>query len=528
MTIQAELEEDRHVTLARRRIGTVLQDKWRLDSVLGVGGMAAVYEATHRNGKRVAVKMLHAEFSNDEDVRGRFLQEGYAANAIQHDGAVSVLDDDLAPDGSAFIVMELLEGETVDRRWETSGQQLPVPEVLSIADQLLDVLVAAHERSVVHRDIKPENLFVTRSGVLKVLDFGIAKLFQPSESKAKATQAGMIMGTPAFMAPEQAMARWNEVDGRTDLWAVGATMFTLLSGMYVHEAPTLQEQVIRAATAPARSLAEAAPGIPPQVVSIVDRALEFDRSKRWPDARSMQLAVRAELGLAPRVEVRATPAAPPAGALLGTQRSPSGSGSGPSSGIATHPSAETIFDTTRRSTSPSIAALAAERETRLTEAANLRTLIADSQQSYAVAKKRTADMQADVEAARAEQKSLEHWVNRQVGTRTAAVESARSDVRQQLVTIARRAIANRTAFGSDFDTTRASVEKLERVAAAATRDVVVHEAALEAFEPRALRMGVVLMGVAAILALALLIAPIAWRAMRVIEPTLPTTSAPAR
>jgi serine/threonine-protein kinase len=520
MTIQAELEEDRHVTLARRRIGTVLQDKWRLDSILGVGGMAAVYEATHRNGKRVAVKMLHAEFSNNEDVRGRFLQEGYAANAIQHDGAVSVMDDDLAPDGSAFIVMELLEGETVDRRWETSGQQLPVPEVLSIADQLLDVLVAAHERSVVHRDIKPENLFVTRAGVLKVLDFGIAKLFQSGEAKARATQAGMIMGTPAFMAPEQAMARWNEVDGRTDLWAVGATMFTLLSGTYVHEAPTAQEQVIRAATAPARSLAVAAPSMPPRVVSIVDRALEFDRAKRWPDARSMQLAVRAELGLAPRPEVKATPAAPPAGAVLGTQRSPSGS--------TTHPSAETLFDTTRRAAPPSIAILATEREARLTDAANLRSQIADSQQGYAVAKKRVADMQADVEAARAEQKSLEHWVNRQVGTRTAAVESARSDVRRQMVAIARRAIANRSAFGSDFDVTRANVEKLERVAAAAARDVVVHDAALEAFDARALRMGVILMGVAAVLALALVIAPIAWRAMRVIEPTLPTSSAPVR
>ncbi len=224
--------------------------------MLGIGGMAAVYAATHRNGKRVAVKMLHPEFSHDEDVRTRFLQEGYAANTIQHDGAVSVLDDDLAPDGSAFIVMEMLEGETVEQRWERSGQRLPLGEVLGIADQLLDVLVAAHAKSVVHRDIKPENLFVTKTGAVKVLDFGIAKVFERQQSRQSATRAGMVMGTPAFMAPEQALAHWDEVDGRTDLWAVGATMFMLLSGQHVHEAQSSQEQLILSATAPARSLAD--------------------------------------------------------------------------------------------------------------------------------------------------------------------------------------------------------------------------------------------------------------------------------
>src|SRR5215469_9584053 len=171
-------DEDPQVTRARSRIGMVLQDKWRLDSLLGVGGMAAVYAATHRNGKRVAVKMLHPELSHDEEVKRRFLQEGYAANTIQHEGAVSVLDDDVAGDGSAFIVMELLEGETVEARWERSGRHLPVREVLAIVDQALEVLAAAHAKSVVHRDVKPENLFVTRAGVLKVLDFGIARVLE--------------------------------------------------------------------------------------------------------------------------------------------------------------------------------------------------------------------------------------------------------------------------------------------------------------------------------------------------------------
>src|SRR5580692_2289878 len=179
----ATLQDDPQVVRARGRIGVLLQDKWKLDSLLGIGGMAAVYAATHRNGKRVAVKMLHPEFSHDEEIRTRFLQEGYAANTIQHDGAVSVLDDDLAPDGSAFIVMELLEGETVEQRWERSGQRLPIGDALVIIEQLLDVLVAAHARNVVHRDIKPENLFVTKAGAVKVLDFGIAKVFEQRKAR---------------------------------------------------------------------------------------------------------------------------------------------------------------------------------------------------------------------------------------------------------------------------------------------------------------------------------------------------------
>jgi serine/threonine protein kinase len=521
MTIQAELEADAdpQVAAARRRIGLVLQDKWRIDSLLGVGGMAAVYGATHRNGKRVAVKMLHAEFSHEDEVRGRFLQEGYAANAIQHEGAVSVLDDDVAPDGSAFIVMELLDGETVERRWESAGRHLSISEVLTIADQLLDVLVAAHERSVVHRDIKPENLFITRSGALKVLDFGIAKLFQRApDSKTKGTQAGMVMGTPAFMAPEQALARWDEVDGRTDLWAVGATMFTLLTGLHVHEAPSPQEQVIRSATAPARQLATVAQGVPARVAEIVDRALEFERAKRWPDARTMQVAVRAELGSSPGGTVTVSTLARPSATIV---RSSLASSSG------LQPSAETLFDT--RASAPSITSLAAERESRLTEAAKLKSVIASAQTSYAAAKKRAAEVAEEVEAARAEQTSLEHWVSRQVGTRTAAVESARASVRKQMVALGRRAMDDRTTFGGDFDVARANVTKLDRVASAAARDVVVHEAALEAYDVPALRKGVVLMGIGAVLALALLAAPIVWRATRVIEPPIPTmtTTTPA-
>src|SRR5215813_6666059 len=110
---------------AQGRVGTVLKEKWRLDSLLGVGGMAAVYAATHRNGKRVALKMLHTELSTNTEVRQRFVDEGYAANRVGHTGAVSVIDDDVAEDGSAFLVMDLLEGETVETRLHRRGKLWP-------------------------------------------------------------------------------------------------------------------------------------------------------------------------------------------------------------------------------------------------------------------------------------------------------------------------------------------------------------------------------------------------------------------
>ena len=274
---------------ARGRVGVVLKDKWRLDALLGIGGMAAVYSATHRNQKRVAIKMLLPELANDRAVRERFVREGYAANTIEHPGALSVLDDDVSDDGQPFLVMELLEGETVEARAARTGGRMELPEVLAIAARVLDVLAAAHDKGVIHRDIKPENLFVLRNGALKVLDFGIARVLEGA--RGNQTSAGTVMGTPAFMAPEQALARWDQVDGRTDLWAVGATMFTLISGLHVHEGATGNEQFIKSATQPARSLATCVKGLPRSVVALVDRALKFDQSARWPDARAMQEAV---------------------------------------------------------------------------------------------------------------------------------------------------------------------------------------------------------------------------------------------
>src|SRR5260221_727004 len=280
------------VERAKQRIGHTLKDKWKLDDLIGVGGMAAVYSATHRNGMRVAVKMLHTELSvASGEIKTRFLREGYVANKVEHPGAVQVLDDETDEEGSVFLVMELLDGETLAHRFERKARSLVIEEVLLVSDQVLDVLAAAHEKQIVHRDIKPDNIFLTRTGGVKLLDFGIARLRELS-TESSATRSGSTMGTPAYMAPEQARARWDEVDSRTDLWAVGATMFKLLTGRVVHVADTVNEQLLAAMTQPAPPIGRLAPTVPIPVVEVVDKALAFDKEDGWVDARAMQRAIR--------------------------------------------------------------------------------------------------------------------------------------------------------------------------------------------------------------------------------------------
>jgi serine/threonine-protein kinase len=234
--------------------------------------------------------MLHAELSHSQDIRDRFLREGHAANAVKHPGAVVVLDDDVAEDGSAFLVMELLHGESVEDLWERRGQRLPLELVADIGIQLLDVLSAAHAHGVIHRDIKPANVFLTDQGQLKVLDFGIARLRDLAAGKA--TQTGFMLGTPAFMAPEQAMAKSSEIDARTDIWAVAATMFALASGRLVHEAENAQQIMIRAAMNPAPLLSSVLPDAPASLCAVVDRALSYDRAQRWETAAAMRDALQ--------------------------------------------------------------------------------------------------------------------------------------------------------------------------------------------------------------------------------------------
>lgn len=272
---------------ARARLGTMLRGKWRLDEILGAGGMATVYSSTHRNGRRAAIKVLHPELARNADMVERFVDEGYYANRVGHRGAVRVLDDDIDDDGTVFLVMELLRGETLEDRRERHGGRLPCHDVLCIMERAIDVLVAAHAKGIIHCDLKPANLFVTEAGKVKVLDFGMAGLLE-----AVPGLRGIPAGTPPFMPPEQAYGRWDEVDARSDVWALGATMFTLLTGQYLHEAPTYHQALWAAGTQRAPSLG--AVGIPfaPPLIALVDRALEPEPHLRWQDAASLQTAVR--------------------------------------------------------------------------------------------------------------------------------------------------------------------------------------------------------------------------------------------
>ena len=273
---------------ALARIGTLLGGKYLLEQLLGEGGTASVYRAVHRNGHRVAVKILHRHLAAD-GVRVAISSRGIAANRIAHPGVVRVADDAVADDGTAFLVMELLTGEPLDDHVARRGGVLSPAEVVRLSLQLLEVLAAAHAVRVVHRDIKPANLFVTTDGALRVLDFGIARVHEPDAISQ--TRTGAVMGTPAFMAPEQALGQTRDVDAQTDVWAVGATMVKLLTGRYVHEAPTAEAMCVYAGSRPAPSMATVAPGIDAALAAIVDRALAFDKAARWPSAASMREAL---------------------------------------------------------------------------------------------------------------------------------------------------------------------------------------------------------------------------------------------
>ncbi len=282
---------DDDLALAQVRVGRTLNGQWRLDSVLGVGGMAAVYRAVQPDGSAVAVKMLHPEISADAELRERFLREGYAANRIPHDGVLKVLGDAVdQADGAAFLVMELLDGEALDARLERKGGSLPRGEVLAIGASAADALCAAHQQGVLHRDIKPDNLFLTRDGRVKILDFGLARLAE-RQGQASSTREGAVLGTPAFMSPEHAMGRWSQIDARADVWSLGATLFTLLTGKNVHEGATPMDVLVAAATKPARSLAEVAPQLGAEVASVIDRAVAFRPEDRYPDMASFKLAL---------------------------------------------------------------------------------------------------------------------------------------------------------------------------------------------------------------------------------------------
>lgn len=269
------------------RVGALIRNKWRIDARLARGGVATVYAATHRNnGNRVALKILHPEYVHAKEVTSRFAKEGYLANMVEHPGVVRVLDDDVTEDGRPFLVMELLTGELLEEKRLRNGGKLSPLMTLNVGIQILDVLAAAHAKEIVHRDLKPENVFMTHDGVVKLLDFGIARAKQ-----SVGTVTGLLVGTAEFMAPEQALGKSKEISERTDIWGVGATLFILRAGEPVHLASSLGELLNIVATIPARSLGLASPDTPASLVAVIDKALCMEQSDRWATAQEMRSAL---------------------------------------------------------------------------------------------------------------------------------------------------------------------------------------------------------------------------------------------
>jgi eukaryotic-like serine/threonine-protein kinase len=332
-------DDSNFVQRIEARVGTTLAGKYRIDAVLGAGGMAVVYAATHRNQAEFAIKMLHPELGTRQDVRNRFLREAYTANSVKHPGAVLVVDDDVAEDGAPFLVMELLRGMPVDALQAKLGGRMPLRIAAAIVDQLLDVLGAAHAKGIVHRDIKPANLFLTWNGILKVLDFGIARTREvlTDAGSSGQTRTGMLLGTPAFMAPEQALAKSSLIDAQTDVWAAAATFFTMVSDRSVHSGDNAPQLLVAAATTAAPPFASVVPGVPAKIASVVDRGLAFEKHARWPNAAAMRQALLdasvAEFGEPPsrallEQTMRALPGAEPIASEPGAAPSPSALRSG--------------------------------------------------------------------------------------------------------------------------------------------------------------------------------------------------------
>jgi serine/threonine protein kinase len=286
--------------LAAQRIGARIGG-WTLERVLGIGGMGSVFLGRRTDGAVGAVKILHARFAAVPALRNRFLREGPIGSALAAvgplcEGLPQILESGVLDDGTAVLVMELLEGETVFDVMARSGT-VPVEEALRIAHKVLDVLVVAHAYGIVHRDLKPENLHVGADGRFKVLDFGVARVTDTLPEhvgqlpEQTITRTGTTLGSCEYMAPEQAMGNNKEIDGRSDLFGLGATVFRLLSGRAIHGDLIDASLLIAAATQPVPPLATVSAGLPPAVCAVVDRALAFAKAERYPDAATMRFDV---------------------------------------------------------------------------------------------------------------------------------------------------------------------------------------------------------------------------------------------
>jgi serine/threonine protein kinase len=309
-------------------VGTVLDGQYQIESILGKGGMGAVYRARHiLLGDRVAIKLLPPEMRSNTEWLRRFQREGQAARRFRHPNAVTVYDLRTSGDGTIYLVMEYVEGHTLDAELKKRGRFSPA-DALAVLDPIMSVLNAAHAMGVVHRDLKPENIMIGKPGtggppVVKLLDLGIAKLREVAGAEKTGTtaltMAGQMLGTPYYMSPEQ----WgelpadgnSEIDGRADIYSLGIVFYELVAGRRPFGGLTLLELRREHVTVVPKSLRELDPSVPEGFSNAIARAISKDRSARQGTADEFEQELRSALnaaGIAPSSSLLSTPAVQPA------------------------------------------------------------------------------------------------------------------------------------------------------------------------------------------------------------------------
>ena len=285
----------------------MIAGKYRLSRVLGKGGMGVVYEATNESlGRRVALKRLWPGAVDDPDLVSRLEREARATASIQSPHVVEILDVVRDDHDELWVVMELLEGESLAARIARGGA-LAVEETVPVMLQALTGLAAAHGRQIVHRDLKPANIFLHRrpdgGTVVKLLDFGISRFLGEESEASRLTATGAMLGTPSYMAPEQARSS-RLADERSDIYSVGATLYDCLTGQPPYGRDTYPVILGKLMTEDPVDLADLAPETPSWVIDLVRRAMARDPADRFPSAEAMRLVLEASVDLA---EVRTVP-----------------------------------------------------------------------------------------------------------------------------------------------------------------------------------------------------------------------------